>query len=341
MTRLLALLLMIAGLLPAAAREDTDSAMTESFRSLCAEACTGDPKAMFSVASVYEKGYGSILPDSLKALEFLRLSADADYPPALNLLGFRYYNGEGVEKDPRKAIDLIQRAADLGDPKAFNNLGWLLAEGSGVERDYKKAAYWLGRAADANLPVAMSQLADLYRQGLGVQTDSLRAVELYSGAIALGLADAEKKLLAMKYDDYRRLDPADAVELGRYYYSHRAPSVAVTLFEIAAEKGEPAALALLGDAYGRAIGVAYDYDKSLRYYFRAARLGNPSAQFVLGELLQILPDALDSLGDGLEPTEEERDPFYWLELAELQGVGDAHTATRRLIDPAPKAAPAE
>lgn len=327
--RTLLLLLCCSGI--ASAQEAPDSALMDSFRKLEARGEANDPKALYDLAMVYERGYGPIEADSILSSRFLMRSAEAGFPAALNLLGFRYYKGEGVEKDTARALDLIQRAADAGDPKAFNNLGWLLAEGEGVERDYAKAAYWLQRASDADLPVAMTQLADLYRQGLGVEKDSVQAVDLYTRAIAAGLPDAERKLLAMKYADYRRLPPDEAVELGRYYYSRRAPSIGVTLFEIAAEHDNPTALALLGDAYSRALGVPYDYDKSLEYYFRAARAGNPSAQFVLGELLQMLPDALDTLPDTLVPDADERDPYYWLQQASLAGIEDASTASRRLL----------
>lgn len=41
--------------------------------------------------------------------------------------------------------------------------------------------------------------------------------------------------------------------------------------------------------------MRYDHELSLMYYWKSAELGYAPAQFVVGELLEIFPDALDSL----------------------------------------------
>ena len=55
------------------------------------------------------------------------------------------------------------------------------------------------------------------------------------------------------------------------------------------------AMALLGDAYSRGVGVKYSHDKSLAYFARAALAGNPSAMYILAETLEVFPDALQDL----------------------------------------------
>ncbi len=69
-----------------------------------------------------------------------------DHAPAQNYLGYRLFNGEGVERDASGAPDLIEKAAMQGDAKGAANLGWLLAAGEGVEQDPEKAVYWLGKS---------------------------------------------------------------------------------------------------------------------------------------------------------------------------------------------------
>ena len=52
----------------------------------------------------------------------------------------------------------------------------------------------------------------------------------------------------------------------------------------------------LGDAYGKAYGVAYDHDLSLCHYVAAAAYGSEAARRILDELLQTFPDALKAPG---------------------------------------------
>ena len=89
---------------------------------------------------------------------------------------------------------------------------------------------------------------------------------------------------------------------------------------------------MLGDAYTRGLGVAYSHEKSLEYYLAAAIEGDPSAAFVISELLEIFPDALnDYLPE--DATTESTNPSYWREKAETGGVNSAEEAHQRLFTP--------
>lgn len=315
------------------AAEAQDSVFTAALAALTARADSGESKAIFDLAGLYDRGYLSLEANPAEATRLYIRAAEAGYAPAQNFAGYRLISGIGLPADTLRGIYWLEKAALQGDPRACNNLGSLLAAGEIVEQDYAKAAYWLQKAAAEGVPTAQASLADLYKGGLGVERDTLRAVELYDAAIAGGLADAGLKLQAMMYPQWRQLPPAEAVALGRRYYSGVAPFVGVTLFEIAAEGDNPSpdALALLADAYSRALGVDYDYNRSLSLYLQAARLGNGPAQFVIGELLQMFPDALEDFSPA--PTDDERNPYYWLERAAAVGITDAALASRALLSP--------
>lgn len=250
----------------------------------------------------------------------------------MNLLGYRLIS-EG--EDAREGILWLEKAADAGDLKAASNLGWLLLQGEHVPRDVGKAVFWLGKAADGGLTIAQSLLGDLYRDGRGVPPDTLKADSLYRAAYERGFADAGYKLADLNKDRYAELSPEDAVREGKYYYYGFAPSEGVKLFYQAADAGNAEAMALLGDAYTRAVGVPYDHNLSLAYYCRAAIAGNPSAQFVLAELLEIFPDALDALDPeiinhaGIDPQTLES-PVYWYDRAAEAGVTSAEEAAAAL-----------
>ena len=267
---------------------------------------------------------------TLEADSTLTARAEAGDLEAMNFLGYLLISGEeGMERDPQAGLAWIEKAADAGDAKAASNLGWLYVKGDLVEQDPARGAMWLRKAAAMGLPVAQSLLGDLYLEGTGVERDSVAADSLYREAFERGLADAGYKLEALHSEEYALLPPAEKVKAGKYFYLRGAPSAGVKLFYLAADEGDPDALALLGDAYSRAVGVPYDHDLSLRYYVDAARAGNPSAQFVVGELLEIFPDALKGNPDWSGISD---DPFFWYEKAASAGVTDAAIASKRLLD---------
>ena len=233
-----------------------------------------------------------------------------------------------VAPNPDEGLLWLSRAAGLGNVKAASNLGWLYLQGNVVEQDPKEAFKWLSRGAEAGLPVAQSILGDLYRDGIGINNNIEVADSLYRKAFENGLSDAGYKLYALNADKYAKLPPEEKVKVGKYYYLSSVPTEGVKLFYLAAEEGNAEAMALLGDAYTRAAGVPYDHRLSTKYYVEAARAGNPSAMFVLGELLDIFPDVLKS-------DKEWRDlpdaPSYWYEKAAEAGVIDSVTASNRLF----------
>lgn len=260
--------------------------------------------------------------------ELRQLAGNGD-TEAMNYLGYLLINGnEGVEQDMGEGLIWLTRAAAAGDVKAASNLGWLYIKGDILEQNLEEGLKWLVKASDAGLPVAQSLLGDMYRDGNGVARDTVVADSLYRAAFERGLGDAGYKLYALNAENYAALSPEEKVETGKYYYLRGAPSEGVKLFYMASEQGDATALALLGDAYTRAIGVPYDYDLSLRYYAEAAVAGNPSARFVIGELLEIFPDALKNIETGSHMSE---DPAYWYEKAAEGGVTDAVSATEMLF----------
>lgn len=329
--------------LPALSGEPVDSAMTASLTALRQRAEAGQPEARYRLAALYENGFapGGIERDSLRAMELYAAAAHDGLPAAQNYYGFVLIrSGRAAE-----GLELIERAARAGDPKACNNLGYLLTDGTLVERDFAKAAYWYERAAGAGLPVAMVGLAEMARQGQGAPADTVKAVALYDAALGAGLAEAQAPLIEMMHTTWRRLPAADALSLGDYYHSLRAPAVAVYLWSQAADRpiaqGDTVALqtrgraeALLGEAYSRGDGVEYSHANSLKYYFRGALDGNPSAQFVMAELLSMFPDALADLTDPAlqsQVTDLTSSAQYWYDSAARSGITTADAATRALF----------
>lgn len=287
-------------------------------RRVARSAAEGDPEALYQLSRLHENGYDSIPRDSVEAFRLLELSAKAGSMKGANLLGFKLLNSG----DTVAGLQWIERAAEAGDPKAQSNLGYLLLEKDSAGVNAPRAAYWLQRGAESGIPEAQSMLGDLFRYGHGVERDSILAEAHYRSAFEHGLTDAAYKLADMLKNRYDTISPAEKLSEALYFYQRSAPDIAVGMLHQISEdsctytcavscvdscanscadscvdscgsvavRGQ--ALALLGDAYTRARGVSYDYDGSMKYYLEAALLRNPSACFIIGELLEIFPDAL-------------------------------------------------
>ena len=63
--------------------------------------------------------------------------------------GMMYYNGEGIEADPKQAARWFTQAATQGDTTAQYNLACLHYSGTGVPQDTAVACKWLQTAIDS------------------------------------------------------------------------------------------------------------------------------------------------------------------------------------------------
>ncbi len=330
-TMLLILVVSAAGSASVTAHDAEEVAQTLADIDSAAEA--GDAEALYRLYLLYNRGYDTIALDEARATLLLRRAAEAGHPQAQNLLGYRLYRGIGMQRDVSEALQWLENSAIAGNPNASANLGFLLLEGKDVQRDPENAFFWLTRAARAESPTAQSMLGDLYLRGDGVAQDSVRADSLYVRALDNGLTDAAYKLAAMHAGRWEQL-PADRQrEMGLKFYLSGAPDVGVKLFEMAADRGDAHALALLGDAYTRALGVPYDHQKALDYYARAAAAGDPSAMFIIAELLELLPDSFQSVSAQFQDifANLPSDAGYWFNEAAKKGIHDASEANRKLL----------
>lgn len=309
----------------------------EILRETARKAEMGDPESMYQMSIVYERGFDSIPQDIAKSDSMLRRAADAGHISAANMLAFRLMEGKGIPADTVEAVRLFEIAANAGDAKAQSNLGFLLVNGIGVSAQPEKGAYWLSLASEAGITRAQSMLGDLYRDGKGVAKDSLQAEAHYRAAFEHGLVDAGIKLAEIRIAKIDTLPDNEKLSEALYFYTHNAFSPALELLTALEDTPnnnvKAHACAVISDAYARQRGVTYNYEKSIDYLYKSAVLGNPSASFMLAELLDMLPDAVSSRVSDSDP-EEYTSPHFWYEQAAAAGVLDAAEANRRLLYPA-------
>lgn len=169
---------MIASLIAAAMTPEAK----RSFDAFCKRAEAGDPAALFRLSAILEKGYDSIPPDSTTALKLVQKAAEADYPPALNYLGYLYGYGYVVGRDTLikankdSMISYLTRAADRGDQKAISNMAYLLLKSNSQDS-----------VADSTLQAkAYALLGHAYSHGIGVTYDHAEANRCFAKAALLG-----------------------------------------------------------------------------------------------------------------------------------------------------------
>ncbi len=182
------------------------------------------------------------------ALASVIAQANAGDPRAETYIATCYMRGVGVKMDMAKAVALFRSAADKGYAGAQNNLGYCYANGIGVATDDAEAVKWWKLAAEQGLPEAEYWLGASYRDGKGVEKD---------------LAKAKHWLrLAAEKDFTPNGLTRDSLEQIR----------------TAAERGDVASQTYLAGCYARGILVPLDYDEALKWFRRAAILGDEKAK---------------------------------------------------------------
>ena len=216
----------------------------------------GDPQAEFFMAQRCAHGVG-VPRDYMKAVAYLRRSANQGYAPAQTSLGSCYAHGLGVKQDYGEAVRWYRKAAVRGDSLAEYSLGYAYAHGKGVTKDveaalkwwqksaeqgqvyaqnalgqfyfygehpgdtnhvnYPEATRWLRKAADLGSAPAMSTLGYMYLYGVGMGRDWSQALQWNRRAAELGDPAAQDNLGQMYENGYAGL-PLDVVQAYKWFW---------------------------------------------------------------------------------------------------------------------------
>jgi uncharacterized protein len=266
----------------------------------------------------------------------LEAKAQAGDAEAETLLALAYHSGTLLKNDEAEALRLLHKAADQGYVAAQESLGIYYAAGIGMEKpDPKVALGWFTAAAEKGSVDAATNIGSMYAGGDGVPKDMTTAIRWFRQAADAGGASAAYSLSMI----YRRGDgvPRDeqqslswmakaadhdfipAVrEMGHraaYPRDGSAPDVqtAIQRFKRAAELGDPISQAILGDIFSNGELVKADYEQATKFYRMAAEQGQRDGEFGLA--------ARYIAGEGVpaDPSEALR----WFKAAADQGHADA------------------
>ena len=245
----------------------------------------------------YYDGIGVAIDHKL-AYKYYKMAADLGNNEAAQLVANCLISGDGVKMNFEEAIAYCVRAAHGGDAEAQVSLGNRYYYGDGLRRNYERAVYWYQEAAKQNNPIGLKNTADMLVEGQGCKKDINKAIEYYSRAVEQNYFDAAAPLAylyetgaktikkdyekAVKYyliayenndDEYAAMKYADLVSEGKGvpYPEH---TKATKAYEFSAHRGNLRSIKKAGEAYLKGIGVNRDYERALRYYLDAAKLGD-------------------------------------------------------------------
>ena len=119
-----------------------DSAAFKTFEPL---AKSGNARAQFWVADMYEHGYG-VKKDGTTEINWLMRAADEGFTPAEARLGEIYLAGEETLQDFPRARKWLTEAGMSGDAISERHLGHIYELGLGVRRDPAEAYAWYENA---------------------------------------------------------------------------------------------------------------------------------------------------------------------------------------------------
>ena len=229
----------------------------KSFPILKQAADLGDPKAQGLVGWIYFNGEGMPATNEREAAKWYELSANQAHAPAQYFLGWMYEDGRGVKQDPDKALELYRRAKANKDLKES---GYEESTDQGLARLEKK--YPSDR-------VKQFELGQKYLNADGVDKDVDLAYKWFQKSADQGYVLAE-------------------YEMGYMYHTHTPPDYdkAIVYFRKSAAQNNLAAWYMLGVMYTDGHGADRSYEEAVKWHRLAAASNYPFSQFYLGQLYE-------------------------------------------------------
>ncbi|MDQ8201852.1 hypothetical protein QEH54_02455 [Pelagicoccus sp. SDUM812003] len=302
-------------------------AIKEATRIIKRLAVEGHPQSQHALGVFFQQGMG-LRRNVKRAVQWLESASEQRYPVAMLAYAQLCVSGEGMRRDRSKARQLLAHLTErdwrfpipLQDysversvrSEACYLLGWLLVEGEGGAPDIEKGVRLLETAANTGSMQASVYLAIEYARGRFVERDMeasrrfFELVELQSmdtmrrefESLMIELLDpvvkedlrkdAEEagKLFSKYILDLQTQFALELLEEGEESYD---PSLAVSLFRMAAEEGNSNAQAHLGRLLALGLGCEKDETEAARWLQSAAAEGNWLAQLDFGILCYMHP----------------------------------------------------
>ncbi|MCX6850909.1 MAG: tetratricopeptide repeat protein [Verrucomicrobia bacterium] len=143
----------------------------QSWPGIRVKAEMGDAKAQLRLGFRYEEGEG-VQKNMFEAVKWCRMAAERGYARAQIYLGIRYHVGSGMARDDAEALNWLRKPAEHGDAEGQRVMGMIYKDGEGVPRDAVEAYKWLNLSAAQEDDFAISQRNELERTMTSEQVEA-------------------------------------------------------------------------------------------------------------------------------------------------------------------------
>jgi len=165
---------------------------------------------MVDLAKLYEEGAPGIEPDPEMALRYRLMAAEHGDAVSAYEAGKRYYDGDGVPRQPYRAQQMFERAAGLGESRAYTYLGELYSDPALDLLDPETAEIWYARGGEEGDGKALFRIAEMHEKGEIEEQDMALAAALYELAPEFGYdrgpERAERVRSSLSAEQHERAD---------------------------------------------------------------------------------------------------------------------------------------
>lgn len=203
--------------------------------------------------------------DEAKARRLFAQASQQGHIPSKVMLGVCYMLGQGIAQNKAVARSLFAEAAEKGNAVGMRFLANAILESEPKPEDMEQVFKLYEKSAAIGDPVSCEWLADRYSRGENCVRNERKAAELYQKAANAGNLNAEYKLASYIIQKDKEKLPE-----------------AVKIMEHLVEVGFPDAVYALGTLYYTGTGVEEDFAKGADLIKKAADMGDPRAQDLLG-----------------------------------------------------------
>lgn len=223
-----------------------------------------NPQSQYSLACIYENGFGTIKADHKLAAKYAKMSADQQHPSGLWYYGYLLENGIGVRQNFELAAQYYKKSADQNDSFGMWHLGSVLLTGRGVQQDYNEATAYFKMSAKLGNEFGECYYGMMLENGIGVNKNFEEAEKYY-------------KLSANK------MNRDGLFNFGRICELKGDLPKAIKMYCLAAKQNHPTALYRYGQYLEK---VKNDYENALKYYYRSAQLNDSDAMWSYAMLIE-------------------------------------------------------
>lgn len=218
----------------------------------------GYARASAELAVMYQ-GIAGIEKNAVDSFKYACIAANLGIPACIRMVSDAYWNGDGVEANPKVSFAYLERLAESGDLQAQIMCACSYFDGTrGADKNEQKSFHWLEKAAEQGESKAQFLVGESLRRGEGVPKNVSEAIRYYKASAEQGNVEA-------------------LIQLGKLYFLgnevQKNEQEAAMWYKKAAEAGSGFACSILADLYRAGIGVPRNLARADQYDRRAKELG--------------------------------------------------------------------